>query len=145
MIIGMERKDEALKWARDRMGLEGPCGPCITFSRVDDNNEFCAVFVFSDINEYSACIHYAGKPGSHGFTPAFVGATFDFAFQYLKLRRLTGPTRGSNKLALRIAPKFGFKPEGVMRQAFEDGDDCHIFGFLLEDYLTHKWRNKGKH
>ena len=143
MIIGNDRKDEALTWARSRMGLEGPCGPCLTFSRVDKDNNFCAVFVFSDLNEYSACIHYAGRPGGHGFAPDFVAAAFDYAFITLGLSRLTGPTRGSNQLALRIAPKFGFTHEGVMRKAFVDGDDCHIFGFLREDYLNHKWR-KGK-
>jgi RimJ/RimL family protein N-acetyltransferase len=143
VIIGIERKEEAVKWARSRMGLEGPCGPCITFSKTNAEHEFQAVFVFSDMNEYSACIHYAAQPGGHGFSPDFVATAFDFAFITLNLSRLTGPTRGSNKLALRIAPKFGFVQEGILRKAFPDGDDCYIFGFLREDYLKHHWR-KGK-
>ena len=143
MIIGTELKYEALRWARGRMGLEGPCGPCVTFSKTDAEHNFQAVFVFSDMNDYSACVHYAGKPGGHGFSADFVAAAFDFAFITLDLSRLTGPTRGSNKIALRIAPKFGFIHEGIMRKAFPDGDDCHLFGFLREDYLYHRWR-KGK-
>jgi len=139
MIIGNDRKEEALRWARSRMGLEGPCGPCLTFSRVDKNNNFCAVFVFSDLNEYSACIHYAGRTGGHGFAPDFVASTFDYAFITLGLSRLTGPTRGSNSLALRIAPKFGFIHEGVLRKAFVDGDDCHIFGFLRDVEIGPSW------
>jgi RimJ/RimL family protein N-acetyltransferase len=139
MIIGTKRREEALAWARARMKLEGPCGPCFTFSKVNDSDEFVAVFVFSDINVYSACIHYAAVPGRHGFSKEFVSQAFFFAFGEIGLSRLTGPTRGSNTLALKIAPKFGFTLEGVMRKAFPDGDDCYIFGYLIEDYLQHKW------
>ena len=139
MIIGTHRKEEALAWARARMQLEGPCGPCLTFSKVNEKEEFVAVFVFSDINTYSACIHYAAVLGRHGFSREFISQAFFFAFGELQLSRLTGPTRGSNTVALKIAPKFGFTLEGNMRKAFPNGDDCYIFGFLLEDYLQHRW------
>ena len=139
MIIGTKRREEALAWARARMGLEGPCGPCFTFSKVNDKGEFVAVFVFSDMNTYSACIHYAAVPGRHGFSKEFVSQAFFFAFGEIGLSRLTGPTRGSNATALKIAPKFGFTLEGVMRKAFPDGDDCYLFGYLIEDYLQHRW------
>jgi len=139
VIIGTKRSDEALAWARARMGLEGPCGPCLTFSKVNDKDEFSAVFVLSDVNMYSAFIHYAAVPGRHGFSREFVSRAFFFAFGEMGLSRLTGPTRGSNPTALKIAPKFGFTLEGVMRKAFPDGDDCYLFGYLIEDYLQHRW------
>lgn len=139
MIIGLDRHEEALAWARARMNLEGPCGRCLTFSKVNEQGEFVAVFVFSDINVYSACIHYAAVPGRHGFSKEFISQAFFFAFGELHLSRLTGPTRGSNEVALRIAPKFGFTLEGRLRKAFPDGDDCVVFGYLIEDYLQHRW------
>jgi hypothetical protein len=139
VIIGCERHEEALAWARSRMNLEGPCGRCLTFSKVNDAGEFTAVFVFSDVNVYSACIHYAAVPGRYGFSKEFISRAFFFAFGELNLARLTGPTRGSNTTALQIAPKFGFTLEGRMRKAFPDGDDCYIFGYLIEDYLQHRW------
>jgi hypothetical protein len=78
-------------------------------------------------------------PGRHGFSKEFVSQAFFFAFGEIGLSRLTGPTRGSNTMALKIAPKFGFTLEGVMRKAFQDGDDCYLFGYLIEDYLQHRW------
>ena len=139
MIIGTHRKEEALAWARARMQLEGPCGPCLTFSKVNDKEEFVAVFVFSDINVHSACIHYAAVPGRHGFSKEFVSQAFFFAFGELQLSRLTGPIRSSNALALDVALKFGFTLEGRLRKAFSDGDDCCVLGYLIEDYIEHRW------
>ena len=50
-IIGNERGQEAVDWARKRMHLEGPTGKCLTWAMVDEQGEFVAVVVFSDITD----------------------------------------------------------------------------------------------
>jgi RimJ/RimL family protein N-acetyltransferase len=137
MIIGLARHEEALAWARSRMNLEGPVGPCLTWSMVDDQG-FKAVFVLSDINPISACIHYAARPNCYWMTREFQRGIMGLAFDQLELSRLTGPTRGSNERALKIAEKWGFKVEGTLRKAFPDGDDCYLFGLLREEWQNHK-------
>ena len=36
---------EAVDWARSRMSLEGPVGPCLAYSMVDAHGDFVAVVV----------------------------------------------------------------------------------------------------
>lgn len=139
-IIGNERGQEAVDWARKRMHLEGPTGKCLTWAMVDEQGEFVAAVVFSDITDHSACFHFAAVPGTRWMTRRFIGQALDLAFGRLNVKRLTGPIRGSNSRALAIAQKFGCPREGILRQAFPDGDDCHIYGLLLEEYRSHRWK-----
>ena len=64
---------------------------------------------------------------------------FGFIFNKLHVARVTGLLRGKNTQAKRLNEHFGFQLEGIMRKSFEDDDDLHIYGFLKEDYYSHKW------
>jgi RimJ/RimL family protein N-acetyltransferase len=141
-IIAVERNEEAVLWARAQMELEGPVGPCYTFSMVDENDDFVAVFIISDINGHGACIHYSARPGSYWMTPTFINALMRFAFFILGLSRLTAPIRSNNQRSMDVALKYGFVKEGVMRKAFDNGEDCILLGFLKEEFLTHRWFNR---
>lgn len=140
-IIGMKRKQEALVWARARMGLEGPTPgtACATWSMVDPEDNFIAVFILSDINSHSACMHFVGKPGARWLTPEFGNGVMYLAFFELELERLTGPIRESNMRSRRVAEKYGFTLEGILRKAFPDGEGCCIYSFLKEEYMQHRW------
>lgn len=140
-IIGMRRKQEALVWARSRMNLEGPTQgtACATWSMVDPEENFIAVFILSDINSHSACMHFAAKPGARWLTPAFGNGIMYLAFFELGLERITGPIRASNTRSRRVAEKYGFTLEGTLRKAFPDGEDCCIYGILKEEYMQHRW------
>ena len=67
---------------------------------------------------------------------------FAYAFDVLNVSRLTGPIRGSNARAQKIAEKFGFTLEGILRKSFPDGDDCVVYGFLKEEWKRHHWCDK---
>lgn len=140
-IIGMNRKQEALVWARSRMNLEGPTPStaCATWSMVDPETNFLAVFVLSDINSHSACMHFAAKPGVRWLTPTFVNGVMRFAFFELGLERITGPIREGNVRSRQVAEKYGFTLEGTMRKAFPDGEGCCLYSFLKEDFVAHRW------
>ena len=140
-IIGMNRKQEALVWARSRMNLEGPTPTtaCATWSMVDPEENFIAVFVLSDINSHSACMHFAAKPGARWLIPAFVNGVMSFAFFELGLERITGPIRQKNIRSRQVAEKYGFTLEGTMRKAFPDGENCCLYSFLKDDFIAHRW------
>lgn len=142
-IIAAERNEEAVAWARAQMNLEGPAGPCHTFSMVDENDEFVAVFIISDNNGYSACIHFAAKPNTYWLTRNFGNGLMGFVFFALGLSRLTAPIRASNERSLDVARKYGFVYEGKMRKAFPDGEDCILLSFLKEEFLQHRWMKRG--
>lgn len=138
-IITTQRSEEAVLWARAKMNLEGPVGPCYTYSMVDENNEFVAVFIISDINGNCGCLHFAAKPNTYWLTREFGNGLMAFIFFFLNLSRLTAPIRASNKRSLAVATKYGFVHEGTMRKAFPDGEDCILLGFLKEEFLAHRW------
>ena len=142
-IIATDRNEEAVLWARAQMGLEGPVGPCHTFSQVDENDEFVAVFIISDINGHSACLHFAARPNTYWLTPTFGNALMGFVFFMLGLSRLTAPIRQSNTRSIRVALKYGFVYEGALRNAFDNGEDCILLGFLKEEFLNHRWLKRG--
>lgn len=142
-IIFTNRNEEAVAWARAQMKLEGPAGPCHTYSMVDENDEFVAVFIISDINGYSACIHFAARPNTYWLTREFGNGLMSFVFFALGLSRLTAPIRASNERSLDVARKYGFVYEGTMRKAFPDGEGCVLLSFLKEEFLEHRWYKRG--
>ena len=137
-IIGRYLEEEAIRWARAQMNLEGPVGNCIAWSMADEDG-FIAVFVLSDINAVSACLHFAARPGARWLTKEFARGIMGLAFDDLHLSRLTGPIRGSNLRAQQVAGKWGFRYEGALRKAFPNGDDCVLMGLLRQEWKSHKW------
>jgi RimJ/RimL family protein N-acetyltransferase len=142
-VIATDRNEEAVIWAQAKMGIEGPIGPCHTFSMVDESNEFVAVFIISDISHHAACLHFAARPGAYWLTPTFVNALMSFAFFALGLSRLTAPIRSNNIRSKQVALKYGFVYEGAMRNAFDNGEDCILLGFLKQEFLDHRWFKRG--
>lgn len=142
-IIYTARSQEAVSWARAQMELEGPAGPCVTYSMVDENDQFVAVFVISDINETSACLHFAAVPGKYWLTREFGNGLMSYIFFFLNLSRITAPIRSNNTRSLQVALKYGFVHEGTLRKAFTNGEDCILLGFLKEEFLNHRWLKRG--
>ena len=75
--------------------------------------------------------HIAGKPGRRWLTREFLFAIFDYPFNQLGVRRITGLVPKKNKDARRFDEHLGFEYEGNMRNALAD-DDMIIYGMLKE-------------
>ncbi|MFY8331552.1 GNAT family N-acetyltransferase [Vagococcus carniphilus] len=63
----------------------------------------------------------------------------EYSFKELNLHRLTLRVFSYNKRAIGLYEKLGFKPEGVMREAFyRSGEwhDIHVMGILKKEYLN---------
>jgi RimJ/RimL family protein N-acetyltransferase len=78
------------------------------------------------------CMHVAGNaPG--WVTLEFIRAAFRVPFIQLGCRRCSGLVRTDNLAAQRFDEKLGFKREGVLRKADDDGCDLIIYGMLREE------------
>ena len=76
------------------------------------------------------------------FESGFYDVDNTFAYATLAdVQRVTGLVRAKNLAARRFDEHIGFELEGIMRKAFIDDDLC-VYGFLRENFESHKWRRK---
>lgn len=68
----------------------------------------------------------------HGWTKGFLADVGYYAFDVLKVRRITAIT--AQPKVVRIAERLGGQIEGRLRHHFEDGGDGYIIGILREDW-----------
>lgn len=140
-FIGFEREEDAEVWARKKLRLESEPEFFRAMAAVDENDGFVCVVVMTNFTSRNVDLNIAinsRKVTPRGAIEMFNGV-FGFLFDKLHVARVTGLTRGKNERAKRLNKHFGFKLEGVMRDAFVD-DDLHIYGFLAKDYYSHAWR-----
>lgn len=88
---------------------------------VDDDGQIVCGVVLEDYNGACACIHVAGI-GKHWLNRTFLHAVFDYAFNQLKLKRLTGLVAQGNDAAYNFDIHLGFKVESVLKNAHPNGD-----------------------
>lgn len=67
------------------------------------------------------------------FTLANMRAFYDKAFNELGLTRLNGEISTNNKTSIKAATRYGFKVEGTLRRAGDDGEDLVVLGMTRED------------
>lgn len=141
-FIGFEKEDEAIEWAKQRIGNKGAIGLCRALSLVDDDGDFLFVVVFSNFSKRNIDLHQAAKKDFNWATPkAFVeifNATFSYVFKTHKVARVTGLVKAKNIQARKFNEHLGLKLEGIMKDVFEDDDLC-LYGFLRKDFEKHKW------
>jgi hypothetical protein len=143
--IGFDREKEAVEWAKKIIGIDGVTGFARAVSAVDDDGNFVFVIVLSNFSALNVDMHTAAIPGANWARPREIlrmfNDLFEFVFDRLKLQRVTGLVRSKNASARRFDEHIGFELEGVMRRAFVDDDLC-VYGFLKENFESHKWRRK---
>ncbi len=143
--IGFDREKEAVEWAKKIIGIDGVTGFARAVSAVDDAGNFVFVIVLSNFSALNVDMHTAAIPGANWARPREIlrmfNDLFEFVFDRLKLQRVTGLVRSKNASARRFDEHIGFELEGVMRRAFVDDDLC-VYGFLKENFESHKWRRK---
>lgn len=140
-FVGFEREEEAEAWAREVLALDSAPSFFRTLSCVDKSGDFVCVVVLTNFSFRNVDINIAAKRKDWA-TPkefmVFYNSVFSYLFKQLKLARVTALIRGKNTVCLKFSKRLGFKPEGVMRNAFAD-DDLHIYGMLAEDYQSSSW------
>lgn len=114
-----DQSDRFIRWVADQCGSE-PWGHAYGMGMIVNGEIVCGV-VLEDYNHASACIHVAGI-GGHWCSRRFLTSVFDYTFNQLGLKRLTGLVAQGNDAALRFDLKLGFKVDHILKDAHPDGD-----------------------
>lgn len=95
------------------------------------DGELVAGVVYNHWSETNVCMH-VGAVGKYWLTPEFLFAAFDYPFNQVGVRRVTGLVPKKNRQARKFDEHLGFKLEGSMRQALAD-DDLLVYGLLRQE------------
>lgn len=100
---------------------------------LEEDGELIAGVVFNLYTGPSISMHVAAVPGKRWMTKEYLWRCFAYPFLQLKCNRITGLVRADNYEAQRFDEHLGFKREGVMRRACDDGADMLVYGMLREE------------
>jgi hypothetical protein len=103
-----------------------------------DGQTLCIGAVFNQYNGSNIEITLYG-PGA--LTRGAIRGVYHYAFDQLRVNRVSAKTRRSNKNMQRLLPRFGFKFEGISARYFgpEKADDAIRFVLFPDD--ARKWIN----
>jgi L-amino acid N-acyltransferase YncA len=110
-------------------------GPYTTLGLATPQGVLLAGVVFDNyLKAYGSIqMHAAAVPGRRWLTRAFLGECFRYPFEQLDCRRIVGLVRSSNLEARRFDEGLGFVKEGIIREAYPNGDDMIIYGMLRRE------------
>ena len=89
------------------------------------NGDLVSGVVFNNVGASNATCHIAVSKPTKTLSELLDHA-FVYAFEQLKLKRLTVFVESTNDKSLKITSNIGFVDEGVMRQAGDEGQDVVI-------------------
>ena len=108
-----------------------------------DTNELVGVIGLKSIsmkNKKAEIGYWIGKAFWHkGYGSAAVSMMIEYAFEKLKLNKVTCITFAFNENSVKILEKFGFLREGLLRDDVfhkDNFEDNLLFGLLKKDYKS---------
>ena len=99
---------------------------------LEEDGELIAGVAFENWTGSNIFMHVAVNAGVV-LTRARIKVAFAYPFLQLKCRRITGLVRADNMKSQQFAEHLGFKQEGRLRHAANDGTDMLVFGLLREE------------
>ncbi len=127
----LDQPDILIAWAQDQLGVSFFDDACaIGWGRP---NDIRAVAIYERWSGNDCCVHLVSdnKPG--WLSRHFLAAGFQYPFSVVGLRRITGLVPASNPRAIKLNLHFGYRVEGRLRLAADDGSDLIIMGMLREE------------
>jgi RimJ/RimL family protein N-acetyltransferase len=92
-----------------------------------------AVVLFHRYRVTDIEVVFAAEPGTKWMQRDLINMVLRYPFEQLKCQRCTVICRKDNRKARKMAQQLGFKQEGKVRRADEDGSDMFIYGLLPEE------------
>jgi len=123
----------ANKWASDRIKGVGEFPEDTGNIALMRDGEIVAVCVYSHYTGTGVMMNIASDGSKRWMTRQFLRACFEWPFNYLKCRRVSGLVRTDNLEAQRFDEHLGFKREGLVREGEEDGTDLIFYGMLKSE------------
>jgi RimJ/RimL family protein N-acetyltransferase len=100
---------------------------------LDSSGKFVAGVIYDNLRRPNVDLHIATVPGSMWCRPEFLREIFRYAFEQLGCSRATGKTPAKNQASRRMQEALGFRLEGIVREACDDGGDLCIYGMLARE------------
>ena len=110
----------------DRFGETDPCVGMLK------DGKLIGGVVFNMYTGTGICMHVAASEKGW-LNREFLRTVFRYPFHQLGCRRVTGLVRTDNLTAQRFDERLGFKKEGVLRDADNDGCDLIVYGMLRDE------------
>lgn len=120
MKITSDNQSDMIEWAANILGCRFDVqAKAIGVVR---HGALSAVVVYEDFTDYDCRIHVASDGSRYWLTRSFLCEVFHYPFVQCGLRRVTAFVQASNRVALRMDVRLGFRIEGRLRDATPDGD-----------------------
>lgn len=123
--------DRVSRWVAERIDEEF-IGKVNTLG-LEEDGKLIAGVVFNQYTGPGIMAHVAADPTKRWMNRDFLYRAFAYPFIQLECRRVTGLVRVDNLPAQKFDEHLGFKREGVLRQACDDGSDLIVYGMLREE------------
>ncbi len=89
---------------------------------IDPDKGLIAGVLYQNFNGVNISAHIAAVPGANWLTRNFLWVMFDYPFNQLGVKRITGVVPASNLAARRFDEHLGFVHEATLKDALPDGD-----------------------
>ena len=89
---------------------------------LDPDKGIIAGVLYQDFNGANIVAHIAAEPGARWMTRHFLWAIFDYPFNQLGVRRITGQVAAKNIQARQFDEHLGFVAEATLKDALPDDD-----------------------
>lgn len=86
-----------------------------------DGKQLVAGVAYTDFNGPNVCMHVIAVPGKRWLNRYFLWACFDYPFNRLKVKRVTGTVGEGNLEAQRFDEHLGFSLEATLQDAHPTG------------------------
>ena len=123
LIRSPDRDREIGMWISEKVDVEYVEGD-VCFG-VEQDGKLIGGAMFNDYNGSNIYIHQR-MDSPYGMTRELLHAVFSFAFEFLKVRRVSAAVLGSNRKAIDLDLKLGFEVDGVLKKFLPDDDLIHM-------------------
>lgn len=143
VLVGAD--DYVGRWVALKAELQFHPGFDITIGLLDPAQGLIAGVLYRNFNGANIEAHIAAQPGARWLTRSFLWAMFDYPFNQLGVRRITGLVPAKNLAARRFDEHLGFVVEATLKDALP-GDDLIVYRLRREDcrWLSLKGPDHGK-
>lgn len=123
-MISHEQKLEYLEFASRVLGnkFQPELARTAWITRLNEDGSVSAVVVFTNFTEFNCEMSIATDEKSIWATRDFMGVCYRYAFNQMKLRRITVVISADNTRSIRMCKKIGHVEEGLLKHWYGDQD-----------------------
>lgn len=124
-LIVIDRPELVGPWVAERVNATYREGDT-AIGLLSPDGELLAGVLYQNFNGANICAHIAGTPGGKWLNRSFLWMIFDYPFNQLGVKRITGFVPASNAAARAFDERLGFVPEATLQDMLP-GDDLIVY------------------